>query len=149
MKIYLDEVSLDKDRTVRFVDLKFDAVRFNIRFNDRDRIYLKEIDNAELKENNKVVTPFGYTDISNISTGCKVLILLNHSKELGNLIISIDECGDNALDFVYDMQDIEVYTSFYNTPNKINYKKQIEVVKNNKTVKMTMGELINHLESEG
>lgn len=82
--LYLDKESIGEKRLIYSVDIEFDAVIYNLQLNDKDKEYMKKIDKAAYKGNGRIKTPFGVTEIQNLSTGCKALILLNHQHDLGN-----------------------------------------------------------------
>lgn len=71
--------------------------------------YFKLVENAVMDELNpyKIITPFGVTDIDNISTGLKTIFIILYIKEFGDknelYLVNVDECGDNALKFIYPL----------------------------------------------
>lgn len=73
---------------------------------------IKSIDNAELLDENTglIKTPFGLTSVDNLSTGCKtalnVAFIKKHS-EFGVNTFNITECGYNALEVIFSMNDID------------------------------------------
>lgn len=111
VKIYTDkkyvapkEVIIDQ---VNFFKVKVDVVNV-----DEDGLYcIREIDKAELVDRKlgTVVTPFGTTHISNLSTGClTVLNMLYLRKSEKTLAIDVTLCGGNALEKIFEFSCDEV-----------------------------------------
>lgn len=129
--IYKDEKfikSKDKDRYVEWVDFYFtDNFVNKITLNEQDLQYMKLIDGAEYLENNEMVTMFGKTTIANLSSGCKTLLILNHSEELGNPIVDTDCCGENVMAIICKMKDISIVQSFFFLPEDHSELKNIQV----------------------
>lgn len=83
----------------------------NIReFTEDDYAVIKLIDNAELIDENtgSIQTPFGITEIGELSSGCKtVLNYLGITRHLDYWenppMLDISECGANALDVLFDI----------------------------------------------
>ena len=85
-----------------------------------DDIYTKimqHIDNIAQRDEDVIVTRFGKTTISNLSSGCKAVILSVYYR-VSDTAVSIDECGDNALKVIFKIAeklDLAVYVSNYIT----------------------------------
>lgn len=83
-----------------------------------DSIYtqaMRYIDGIIARDNDIIENRFGRTLIENLSTGCKsvMLILLYRASEY---IVSINECGENAVRFLFeigDKTDVRAFTSSY------------------------------------
>jgi hypothetical protein len=133
LTLYTDSKYIkDTDKKIISVDISFDSKIYDINLNKKDYEYMKLIDNAEYDENTGMInTPLGKTEIQNLSSGCKTLILLNHSQELGNPIIYIGECGTNALNEIYKIDNIRVYCNYYQRPDNYNPFLKIHVNGNN------------------
>ena len=133
----------NKSRLVEFVDLYFDAMILDkIQINDIDIMYMQKIDGATYLGDNYFTTFLGRTSIENLSTGCKTLILLNHSDELGNVVIDVSECGENALDYVFMMKNKEVLLEFYSKPSNFDKLRNVVVkVVTTKENEMTLKQL--------
>ncbi len=70
---------------------------------------IKSIDKAILIDENtaKVQTPFGICSIDDLSSGCKTILNIiyineKHLNRYDSIIVSLNECGRNALDFIFD-----------------------------------------------
>ena len=90
-------------------DTWFDKVR-------TDRDFLKKheesvifsVDKAKINDYNtlSIVTPFGATDITKISTGCKTLLNILYLLEKGNgntELVNITEAGDSVVDRIFEV----------------------------------------------
>lgn len=81
-----------------------------------DPIYytiMKHIDNVKTKSETIIETLLGKTTISNLSTGCKSVLLLVDSNK-SDYAVSIDECGENALQMAFkiaEKMDLKAYSS--------------------------------------
>lgn len=140
ISIYKDKTMTKKDELIEKVDIAFDSIVYGININEYDKLALKNIDKAAYEGNGFVITPFGRTVIQNISTGCKVLVLINHSTEIGDKIINIDECGKNVLDAVFKLDNCRVYSSFTLLPNNYDYNKIVKIYKNKKEKQIRLGD---------
>lgn len=77
-------------------------------FSDRDIEAIQQIDNARMidRNNNWVLTPFGDTNIENLSSGCKTVLTYLHIIRHKNIpskraVINITMCGVNALNMLF------------------------------------------------
>ena len=81
--------------------------------------YIHAIDEAKILDYNtmKMETPFGITDVSEMSTGLKTLLnILYLMRKYKNeqYLVDVDECGDNALKYIYPLvrgSNISLYIS--------------------------------------
>lgn len=104
---------------INFNDEYFCGTYMNYSFTDLDKKIIKQIDSAVIIDDDKIQTPFGIASIEDLSTGCKTLININHNP---NKIISIVECGDNAIDCLFENfynGEVTVYANFMIAPSKI------------------------------
>ena len=84
-------------------DSYFDAyVADNI--TSEDLKVMQEIDRVlkYYEESDKIETPYGITNIFDLSTGCKTYINLLHLTESDKTVISLNECGANVLNIILD-----------------------------------------------
>ena len=104
--ILRDKISneINGTRVINAVDAYFD---FNITadiLDDVDREYMKKYDGAIILDDStgKIETPYGITDIANLSTGTKILLLSRH---VNNCILNITESGRNIFkDLMHETQ---------------------------------------------
>lgn len=127
------------------VDLSFDKEIYSLNIADKDKYYMNVIDEAQYMGDGYINTPFGKTEIQNLSTGCKTLILLNHMRELNNPVINIGECGKNVLDIIFDMDNISVYLDYCSIPNNYDSNKIIKVISHNGVKEMKLRDVFNRL----
>lgn len=72
---------------------------------------MKKIDNAVLKSDGRIETPFGTTTLSNLSTGCKTIInIIENPDKLVNVV----ECGSNVLNEIFKLDEIRIVMPFNN-----------------------------------
>lgn len=139
IELYTSKKAVQKNNNyIESIDLEFDKQIYTLNITNKDKEYMKNIDEAYYNGNGYIITPFGRTEIQNLSTGCKTLILLNHLKELGNPIVNINECGRNVLDIVFDMNNIRVMLDFCNMPYNYEPEKEIEVVTTKSRNRLTL-----------
>ena len=72
---------------------------------------INEIDGAALCEKYKIVSKFQkeVLNIDRLSTGCKTALNIYYNPEI---VFSIKECGDNAIDVIYDLQEGRIYSEY-------------------------------------
>lgn len=72
---------------------------------------INEIDGATLCEKYKIVSKFQkeVLNIDRLSTGCKTALNIYYNPEI---VFSIKECGDNAIDVIYDLQEGRIYSEY-------------------------------------
>ena len=68
---------------------------------------IRKVDNAELIEGtDMVLTPFGKTQVENMSTGCLTLLNLLYVKDNSlDFGVDVTGCGANALDLAFEIAD--------------------------------------------
>ena len=144
--LYVDKNKImNKKHYIESVDLTFDKLIYNLEITEKDKVDIKHIDNAHYEGNGYIVTPFGRTEIQNLSTGCKTLILLNHSEELGNPIVYIGECGKNVLSRVFEMSNINICIDFCQIPKIYNPEQMIRVINKSGERQMNLRDVFNKL----
>lgn len=79
-------------------------------FTDLDKYVLEKIDNAVIKDvkTDAVETKYGVTSITNVSSGCKVVLTYlyykrNQERYDGTVVFNVNECGWNALDVLFEL----------------------------------------------
>ncbi len=78
---------------------------------EKYRDAMNRIDHAEYLNDGVIRTQMGVTSVEHLSSGCKaILLILMLNGE--DKTISIAECGNNAIDYIYELSkdiDIKVY----------------------------------------
>ena len=87
-------------------DTWFDNVRTNRDFLKKHSGIIFMVDRAEIIDykNLTMVTPFGTTDITKLSTGCKTLLNILYLMETTteNVLVNVTEAGDKVLDIIFE-----------------------------------------------
>lgn len=108
-------------------DLFVDSMVTAKDFSERDLEAIKLIDNAVVtdKLTGEVKTPYGLTNIENLSSGCKVVLTYLYIIRKKNIpskvaVINVTECGENALNVLFkyadddNRKDIVFYLGYVN-----------------------------------
>ena len=138
--IYSSLKSIDRKKFVNDVEIFFNFdLAYNLKTDEAINKILKTIDGAHIINGNVVETKFGVTTLSNLSTGCKALIIawLNPS-----LIVNFTEVGDNVVELAVELsknRDLHVYTR-----NSVVFGKNLDTVVNLDGKEMTAKEYIEY-----
>lgn len=132
--------SIDKSKFVDDVDIYFNFDLANNLKSDKiiDRI-LEVIDGAHIIAGNVVETKFGVTTLSNLSTGCKALIIAYLNPRLTVNFILV---GDNVIELAVEISkdnDLNIYTR-----NSVVFGKNLDTVINLDGKEMTAKEYIEY-----
>ncbi len=109
--IYKDKKDLPKN--TEYVELN--DVFFNqntvLRLDDKANTIIEQIDDSKLNGKYKIQSKFnGVTlDVDCLSTGCKTVLNVRY---FPNKIFCLKECGDNALEVLYKLQDGAIYSDY-------------------------------------
>lgn len=99
----------NKDAFLIDLDVYFNLnIPFKVLSKDKDYLdVIKKIDTAEFIADEVIKTRFGITVLSNLSTGCKVVLSYLYLKKSGvsDIKINITECGGNALEVLFSYAD--------------------------------------------
>lgn len=139
--LYTSKRAIPKDKEfITNIDPTFNALIYSdsLRLNSKDEEILRIIDKSKLSKScGYVDTPFGNNiPISNISTGSKTLILINHFKE--SSVIDISQCGRNVLNLAFQIDNTNYYLSYCITPDKM----KPVIVNNRRKIYKTSSELL-------
>lgn len=80
-------------------------------FDELDLYAMSKIDKAKLLDKNigTIQTPFGITNITNLSMGCKIVLVYLYMRrnidKYADYILDITECGSNALEVLFECMD--------------------------------------------
>lgn len=138
--IYSSLKSIDRKKFVNDVEIFFNFdLAYNLKTDKAINKILKTIDGAHIINGNVVETKFGVTTLSNLSTGCKALIIawLNPS-----LTVNFIEVGDNVVELAVELsksRDLHVYTR-----NSVVFGKNLDTVVNLDGKEMTAREYIEY-----
>lgn len=138
--IYSSLKSIDRKKFVNDVEIFFNFdLAYNLKTDEAINKILKTIDGAHIIAGNVVETKFGVTTLSNLSTGCKALIiaLLNPG-----LTVNFTEVGDNVVELAFELsknRDLHVYTR-----NSVVFGKNLDTVVNLDGKEMTAREYIEY-----
>lgn len=91
-------------------DVYFNSITSQL-IDDRARVIISEIDGAVLEEKYKIRSKFNDTllDIDKLSTGCKTALNVLYNP---HVLVNIKECGDNALEVIFGMEDGSIYSDY-------------------------------------
>lgn len=109
--IYKDKKDLPKN--TEYVELN--DVFFNqntvLRLDDKANTIIEQIDDSKLSGKYKILSKFnGVTlDVDCLSTGCKTVLNVRYFPDK---IFCLKECGDNALEVLYKLQDGAIYSDY-------------------------------------
>lgn len=90
-------------------DLFFNTRTCNEKMTSVDIAVMMKIDNAVLKKDNRIETPYGLGFITNLSTGCKTIINI---LKYPNIVFSVDECGANVVETLFRIDGIKIFMTF-------------------------------------
>lgn len=111
INVYTDRKLLENRVILDEVDDFFNAKVSSKQFEEYDEAVMREIDNAKVLdyETGEIKTAFGLTNINNLSTGCKtVLVYLymkRHPEKYGDCVLNVTGCGYNALESLFEQMD--------------------------------------------
>jgi len=110
-------------------DTWFDNVRTNRDFLKKQASVISLVDHAEIIDykNLTMVTPFGTTDITKLSTGCKTLLNILYLIETNtnNVLVNVTEAGDKVLDIIFETAagtNIDLYLGRVVCPANMNLR---------------------------
>lgn len=107
-------------------DIYFRGVTLGEEITEEDKGFIRRIDNTEFINKQSIITPYGNTNLENLSTGCKTLLNILHHPEI---VFTVNECGDNVVDIIFEYlkdSDITIHCSRYAMPEQIYKDIQID-----------------------
>ena len=95
----------------------FNSLALSKDFLERHKAIIWDLDHAKIVDYRlgTVVTPYGTTGLSNLSTGLKTVLNICYLKECGDqktYLVNIDGCGDNVIPYILKLvnnSNIQVY----------------------------------------
>lgn len=146
LNVYLSEADVTRSgkRLAKYVDIEFNSLIGDIKLNEIDIKYMNIIDRAEYYDNESFISSIDGCRyrISNLSTGCKVLILINH-KELEKVVSTV-ECGTNVIDIVMQLNDGNIYIKETLVPSTI-VNNKVNVIHHGKVRTISVLDLVNSI----
>lgn len=117
------------DNVVNFNDVFFNKYTSSNLDLGKAKEVVKIIDDCILTDESKVISKFtgGELDLSNLSTGCKTVLNVLFNK---NKIFNAEECGTNALYYLYKLSNGSIYLKDIVTPLSDCFSVNIRVVYN-------------------
>lgn len=100
------------------IDTKFDYLYYSgvINLDSTDFKIMKQMDRIKRCDGQFMTTPYGSgISVTKLSTGCKTCLL---ARRLKDVVISLDQCGPNALDVALGMDNRQYLMSFLIIPDK-------------------------------
>ncbi len=111
----------DIPQGVEYIELN--DIYFNqntvLKLDERAKKIIEQIDNAKLVSKYKIVSKFNSVilDIDCLSTGCKTVLNVLYNPEK---VFCLKECGNNALEILYQLEKGMVYSDYALIPFNIN-----------------------------
>ena len=102
---------------VKFNDLYFNQ-KTSQQLDDRAKMYTERIDHAELISKYKISSRFDGTILNTdkLSAGCKTVLNVLYNPDV---VFCIKECGENALEFLYGLEQGNVYSDYALIPFEV------------------------------
>lgn len=119
LRIYKNKKDIPEDMPyVELNDLFFNQQTV-MQLDENATNVIKQIDGAELIGKFKIKSKFNgsVVDIDCLSTGCKTVLNVLYYPDM---VFCLKECGDNALEYIYDLEQGAVYSEYPLIPFQIN-----------------------------
>jgi hypothetical protein len=133
LNIYIGSIDKTNKQYCEYNDAWFDKYFKDIDFNDTLQKIIKKIDGVEYIGNFRVNSKFEKDtaiSVRELSTGCKTAL---NVAAFPNKTFSVAECGDNALEVMFNYTRGNIYIPYFTIPRK--FKNEITVIENDtKTV---------------
>ncbi len=143
LKIYIGNINKSNKRYCEFNDAWFDKYIDKIKIDDTIIKIIKMIDNVTYAGNKRIKSKFESgvaISMKELSTGCKTAINVVAFKDN---IFSAAECGDNALQVIFNFKRGNIYIPSFVIPRP--FKNNIEVNVNGKTIQITNNEQLENV----
>lgn len=117
--IYKDEKDIPVDKEyIELNDVFFNQKTVS-KLDDKANAIIENIDDSKLIGKYKIESKFnGVTlDVDCLSTGCKTVLNVLYNPEK---VFCLKECGDNALEVLYELEDGAVYSDYAIIPFEMN-----------------------------
>lgn len=131
LKIYIGNNHEINKEYCKYNDAWFDKYVDKIEFTENIKKIIKIIDDVDYIGDKRVLSKFiknTAISVKEISSGCKTVI---NVASFPNMIFSAAECGDNALQVIFNLKRGNIYLPFFILPRK--FTNDIEVIYNGKS----------------
>ena len=124
LKVY---IKVNKENVININDVYFNKYTFRKLDYKTAKSIIKEIDGVELTQDFKIISKFTNSalDLTKLSTGCKTVLNVLYNP---NKVFNMSECGMNAVSFIYNLSEGNVYVDTLVTPLTKNIDCNIEVI---------------------
>ena len=132
LKVYIGNNQEANKKYCEYNDAWFDKYTDNIQFDDNIKKIIKKIDDVDYIGNKRVLSKFvkdTAISVKELSSGCKTVI---NVANFPNIIFSAAECGDNALQVIFNFNKGNIYLPYFVIPRK--FINNIEVICNGKSI---------------
>ena len=126
--IYIYTVKRDSEDWILRNDWYFNLYTCNQKFTEAEKSIVRKLDGAIVSDDMRIETKYGLGTVRNLSSGCKTC--LNIIKNPGKTV-SVEECGANVLDFVFQLDEIHIYMS---RPERFHIREEVEICFNEKDI---------------
>lgn len=143
LKIYIGNNQEADKKYCKYNDAWFDKYVDNIQFDDNIKKIIKKIDNVDYIGNKRVLSKFvkdTAISVKELSSGCKTVI---NVASFPNVIFSVAECGDNALQVLLNFKKGNIHLPFFVIPRK--FVNDIEVIYNGKSTMVHTNEELENI----
>ena len=126
LKLYLGEIDKNNKNYCEYNDAWFDRNTDKIKFESIVLDIIKKIDNVDYAGNKRVFSKFlkdTAISVEELSTGCKTVI---NVYSFPNKIFTAVECGDNALQVLFNLKRGNIYLPYFVLP--MAFINEIEVI---------------------
>lgn len=128
--LYLKNVEHQK-----FNDIFFNKYMAQMNFdNEAIKKIIKAIDKVDYIGNHRVLSKFEKDtaiSVRELSTGCKTAINI---ASFPNMVFSVAECGDNALQVIFNYTHGQIYMPMFSIPREFNNNIEVHTINNKQVV---------------
>lgn len=153
IKLYTSEKYFEAGKELIYLnDNLFDGTMYERTFTSEDIEVMLRIDRAEVIDMKlrEIRTPYGLTNFSNLSTGCKTLINIMHAKPEENFVISLNGCSYEILDIIFNyMEEHQSTQALYITTAEISKCIDREFIVDNQRQFSTSMAVAGYIMNEG
>lgn len=138
LNIFIGNIDKNKNKYCEYNDAWFDKYIEEVEVNDAIRKIIKAIDNVNYAGNKRVISkyePDVAISMKELSTGCKTAVNIAMFR---NMIFSVAECGDNALQVIFNFKQGSIYIPSFIIPRA--FKNNIDININGKICKVADNE---------